>query len=132
MSCRYADTRPRQQRTSCPAAVNPQPNKRHVSPVSPLCPVHSVHHHSSCITDPTPISCNKTRPRPPGPDLQCATQSVSYTVVLQLPKEDLKKEQQQDSILSEVISWKAKGQKIKWLFFERHCSTAAAWRSSSR
>lgn len=53
----------------------PAPLNRHSSPASPSCPVSSVHHHSSCSTDPKPVSCNQTLPQPP--DLQYATQSVS-------------------------------------------------------
>ncbi len=62
------------------------------------------------ILIPKPVSCNQTNSKPPPLDTQCATQSLS-TFVLQLYDDDLKKEQQQDPVLSEVLKWKAKGQK---------------------
>lgn len=111
LSRRPADTRYTEQSTSCTAPPSLHPDERHSSPVSTSCPISSVRHHSSCSTDPKPVPCNETLPQPSGPDLQCATQAVSSTFVLQLPEEDLRKEQQQDFILSEVIKWTVKGQK---------------------
>lgn len=97
MSRRPEDTRPTEQDTPCPAPASPHPDK------NPSCPVSSVHHHSSGSTDPEPVSSDQTKPQPSSPDLQYVTQSVSSTCMLQLPEEDLKREQQQDSVLSEVI-----------------------------
>lgn len=131
MSCHPADTT--EQSTSCTAPPSPHPDERHSSSVSPSCPISSVHHHSSCSTDPKPVPCSKTLPQPSGPDLQCATQAVSSTFVLQLSEEDLKKEQQQDFILSEVINWKVKGQKPPyWHMKKRTPAEKALWQEYHR
>ena len=71
-------------------------------------PANSVHHHSSCSTDPEPISCNQTKLQSSSPELQYAMQSVSSTIMFQLPVEDLKREQQHDSVLSMLLAGKLK------------------------
>ena len=112
MSRRTADIRPTEQSTFSSGPGNPPSDKRHSfpSPVSLSSPISSVHH-SLCSTDTKPVCCYLTGPQPPPASSRCVTQSVFSTFVLQLPEDDFKKEQQQDSILSEVISWKVKGQK---------------------
>lgn len=110
MSRRPADTGPTDQSSSCTPPASAQPDVRNSSPVSPSCSVSSVHFHNSCIPDPEPVSSNQITP-PPSSDLQRASRSVSSICVLQLPEDNLKKEQQKDPILLEVISWKTKGLK---------------------
>lgn len=133
LSRRPADTRPTEQSSPCISPANLQTDERHARSVSPPSPVNSVHHHSSCSTNPKQVSCNQATPQPPGPDVQCATQSVSSTCVLQLPEEDLREEQQQDPILSVVISWKAKGRKPPY-WHMRKCTAVekALWREYHR
>ncbi len=111
MSRRPADITQAEQNSSHIAPVSPLSDKKHLIPLNPLRSVSSVQPLNSSDTDPKPVSCNWTNSKPPPSDTQCATQSVSSTFVLQLPEDDLKKEQQQDPALSEVLNWKAKGQK---------------------
>ena len=109
MSRRTADIRPTEQSTFSSGPGYPPSDKRHSCP-SLSSPISSVHH-SLCSTDTKPVCCYLTGPQPPPASSRCVTQSVFSTFVLQLPEDDFKKEQQQDSILPEVISWKVKGQK---------------------
>ncbi len=117
---RSAVTGPTEQSISCPSPASLHTDERHSSHVNPSS-VSSVHN-SSHSTDPKPVSCNQPRPHPPGPDLQRASQSVSSTFVLQLPEEDLKKEQQ-DPILSEVTSRKTRGQKPPYWRMKKHSTS---------
>lgn len=88
-----ADTGPTDQSSSCTPPASAQPDIRNSSPVSPSCSVNSIHFHNSSIPDPEPVSSNQTTP-PPSLYLQRATRYVSSICVLQLPEDNLKKEQQ--------------------------------------
>lgn len=134
MSRRPADIGPPEQSTSSSAPANPHSDVKHSgpSPVSLSDAVSSVHH-SHASTDPKPVSCNLTGAQPPPASSQGATQSVSSTFVLQLPDDDFKKEQQQDAILSEVSSWKAKGRKPPyWRMKNRTPVEKALWHEYHR
>lgn len=132
MSRRPADTDTTEQSTSCTSS-NSHPDKRHSPPICSPYSVSSVHHHDSYSTELKSVSYNQNRPQPSSPDTQCATQSVSSTLVLQLPEEDLQREQQQDSLLSEVMNWKAKGQKPPyWCMGKRAPAEKALWQEYHR
>ena len=133
MSRRPADTRPTSQSALSPAPTSPPPDDRHSHPMSPSCPVSSVHHYSSSNSDPKPVSSHQTNQHSSGPALQCATPVVASTFVLQLPEEDLQKEQQHDPILSEAISWKTRGQKPPyWRMKKRTAAEKALWQEYHR
>ena len=93
-----------------------------------------VHLAPSVLYITEPLSCNLTRPQLPRlPASQDARQSVSSIFVLPLPDDEFRKEQQQDAIVSEVCSWKAKGQKPPyWRMNKRAPAELVLWHEHHR
>ncbi|KAL6456587.1 hypothetical protein MHYP_G00351310 [Metynnis hypsauchen] len=104
-------------------------------PVTQSSPVSTPQHGNCHSTDFKPVDGTITLNTPQllRPASQCSSEITSSTFVLQLTEDELREKQHQDPFLSEVMSWKARGQRpLYWRMKKRSPVERAFWQEYHR